>query len=154
MSIKKQGLKLSHFSDCQLWVLTFTAVRRHLSERVVAAITLTSDDASFTLTLAGFSVTSSGERADRVAVTQQAGVTAFKPVVVVLETRWETQVFLFLGLAAFFFIHLSNFPPMGQLKLQLLVKKLKTKIRFSEESHLVFPYQHTQHYPSVQCKSI
>lgn len=67
-------------------ILTFTAVRRNLSEGVVTAVTLTSDDTWFTLTLATLSVTSSGERANGVAVAQQAGVATFRVVVVVLET--------------------------------------------------------------------
>lgn len=67
-------------------VLTFTAIRRNLSEGVVTAVTLASDHTGLTLTLAALSVTRSGEGADRVAVAQQAGVAAFRTVVVVLET--------------------------------------------------------------------
>lgn len=67
-------------------IQTFTAVRRNLSKGVVTAVTLASDDTGFTLTLAALSVAGSGERADRVAVAQQAGITAFRAVVVVLET--------------------------------------------------------------------
>ncbi len=85
---RKQGLQVTVSTTVTiLWcVLTFTAVRGNFSEGVVTAVTLTSDDAGFALTLATFSVTCSGERADRVAVTQKAVVTTFKTVVVVLET--------------------------------------------------------------------
>lgn len=67
-------------------ILTFTAVSRDLSERVVTAVTLASDHARLTLTLAALSVTRSGEGANRVAVTQQAGVAALGAVMVVLVT--------------------------------------------------------------------
>lgn len=69
-----------------LCVLTFTAIRRNLSKGVVTAVTLASDHTGLTLTLAALSVTCSGERADWVTVTQQASVTVFRTVVVVLET--------------------------------------------------------------------
>lgn len=67
-------------------ILTFTAVSRDLSERVVTAVTLASDHAGLALTLAALSVARSGEGANRVAVTQQAGVTALGTVMVVLVT--------------------------------------------------------------------
>lgn len=69
--------------------LTFAAIRRNLGEGVVAAVALASDHAGLTLTLAAVPVARSGEGADRVAVTQQAGVAAFGTVVVVLETGLE-----------------------------------------------------------------
>lgn len=74
------------YSDLIICVLTFAAIRRNLSKGVVTAVTLASDHTGLTLALAAFSVTCPGERADRVTVTQQASVTAFRTVVVVLET--------------------------------------------------------------------
>lgn len=50
-------------------------------------ITLTPDDARLALTLPALSVAGSGERADGVAVAQQAGVAALGTVVVVLEKK-------------------------------------------------------------------
>lgn len=67
--------------------LTFAAVGRHLGEGVVAAVALAPDDAGFTLTLAALPLARPGEGAHRVAVAQQAGVAALRPVVVVLATR-------------------------------------------------------------------
>lgn len=67
-------------------ILTFTAVSRDLSKGVVTAVTLASDHAGLTLTLAALSVARSGEGANRVAVAQQAGVAALGAVMVVLVT--------------------------------------------------------------------
>lgn len=67
---------------------TFAAVGRHLSEGIVTAVTLAPDHAGFALTLAAVPFARPGEGAHRVALTQQAGVAALGPVVVVLATRW------------------------------------------------------------------
>lgn len=103
-----------------LWVLTFTAVGRNLGEGVVAAVTLASDDAGLTLTLAALSIARPGERADRVAVTQQARIAALGTVVVVLETRSERGSADFTA-ATPDHSHTHRFPPEGPDKLQLLV---------------------------------
>lgn len=65
-------------------ILTFTAVWRHLSEGVVTAVTLAPDYTGLTLTLATLSLTGPGERANRIAVTQQACLTAGWVIVVIL----------------------------------------------------------------------
>ena len=67
-------------------LFTLAAVGRHLSEGVVTPVTLASDDTGLALALAALPIARSGERADGVAVTQQARLTALGPVVVVLET--------------------------------------------------------------------
>lgn len=94
--------------------LTFAAIRRNLSEGVVTAVALASDHAGLTRTLAAVQITCSGEGADRVAVTQQAGVAAFGTVVVVLETGLERRRV---------HLHHTVSPPEDSDKLQLLIRQ-------------------------------
>lgn len=74
-------------STVETCILTFTAAGRNLSERVVAAVALAADHAGFTLTLAAFAIARSGEGADGVTVTEQAGVAALWAIVVVLKKK-------------------------------------------------------------------
>lgn len=66
---------------------TFTAIGGDLSKRVVAAVTLASNDTRLARTLAVLRVTDSGQGARGVAVTQEAGGAASGPVVVLLGGR-------------------------------------------------------------------
>lgn len=69
------------------WSPTFTAIGGDLSKRVVAAVTLASNDTRLAWTLAILRVTDSGQGARGVAVTQEAGGAARGPVVVLLGGR-------------------------------------------------------------------
>lgn len=80
-------------STVETCILTFTAAGRNLSERVVAAVALAADHAGFTLTLAAFAIARSGEGADGVTVTEQAGVAVLGAIVVVLKKRGEMSMY-------------------------------------------------------------
>lgn len=71
-------------------VIHFTAIGGDLGKRVVTAVALAPNDTWLTWTLAILRVTDSGQRACRVAVTQEAGRAARGPVVVLLAVALAT----------------------------------------------------------------
>lgn len=89
---ERHYINILNFSDFTVTkrILTFASIGGNLGERVVTAVTLASDDAGFTLTLAALSVARPGERAHWVTVAQETRVAAFRAEMIILEGWQET----------------------------------------------------------------